>query len=113
MQSKVAKSLFLLNRSKNLLPHKALKLLDFSLVHCQFTYCPLIYSICSKTQIKKLVTLQKKAIPLISGLGPRDHTALLFLYHDVLPVELKILLYSLCIRSSTVIVQNHFMMSLS
>jgi Reverse transcriptase (RNA-dependent DNA polymerase) len=90
MQSKLAKSLFLLNRSKNFLPSKALKLLYFSLVHCHLTYCPLIYSICCKTQIKKLVTFQKKAIRIISGLGPRDHTAPWFLYHDVLPVELII-----------------------
>jgi Reverse transcriptase (RNA-dependent DNA polymerase) len=90
MQSKISKSLFLLRRSKNVLPKKALKLLYFSLIHCHLTYCPLIYSICSKTQIKKLSILQKKAVRIISGLGYNDHTAPYFLSNDIMPLELII-----------------------
>jgi hypothetical protein len=90
MQNKVSKSLFILNRSKNLLPKRALRMLYFALIHCHFTYCPLIYSIANKGQIKKLYLLQKKALRIISNVGFRDHTAPLFISNDIMPVDVII-----------------------
>jgi Reverse transcriptase (RNA-dependent DNA polymerase) len=90
MQSKISKSLFILNRSKNFLPKRALRMLYFALVHCHLTYCPIIYSIASKTQIKKLQIVQKKAIRVISGVGFNDHTAPLFISNNIMPIDLII-----------------------
>jgi Reverse transcriptase (RNA-dependent DNA polymerase) len=90
MQNKVSKSLFLLNRSKHFLPMSALRMLYFALIHCHFTYCPLIYSIANKSQINKLFLLQKKAIRIISNVGYRDHTAPLFIAKDIMPIDIII-----------------------
>jgi hypothetical protein len=80
VHSKIARSLFLLNRSKNFVTKNALRMLYFATIHSHLTYCPIILSIVCKTQIKKLFMLQKKAIRIITGSSFNDHTAPLF--HD-------------------------------
>jgi hypothetical protein len=59
MQRKISRSLYLLNRSKNFLTKNALRMLYFATVHSHLMYCPIITSICSKTNINKLFVLQK------------------------------------------------------
>ena len=58
--SKISKSIFIINRAKNLLNANALKTLYFSLIHSHLLYCPLIYSCTSQKNISKIFKLQKK-----------------------------------------------------
>jgi hypothetical protein len=87
IQSKIARSLFLLNRTKNFLSKNALRMLYFATVHSHLTYCPIILSIACKSQIKKLSIMQKKAIRIITGSSFNDHTAPLFLKCNILTVN--------------------------
>jgi Reverse transcriptase (RNA-dependent DNA polymerase) len=100
VQNKLSKSLFLLNRSKNFLTKSALKLLYFATVHAHLTYCPIIISMASKTNLNKLVILQKKAIRIVSGVGYNEHTAELFLNLKILPLNLIIKQFKLTLMHS-------------
>jgi hypothetical protein len=91
MQSKIAKSLYILNRSKNFLSKKALKMLYFSLVHSHLTYCPIIFSIANKNHLNKLMVQQKKAIRIISDAPYNEHTAPLFVSHEILRLDYLII----------------------
>jgi hypothetical protein len=90
VQSKISKALFLLNRSKNFLSKTALKMLYFATVHSHLTYCPIILSVTSRTNIKKLSIMQKKAISIISDVHYHEHTAPLFFECKILPLDLII-----------------------
>ena len=67
LKSKLSKSLFCINRVKNLVPQKTLKTLYFSLFHAHLLYCPLIVNCASKSCINKIVIIQKKAIRAITN----------------------------------------------
>jgi hypothetical protein len=87
VQSKISRSLYLLNRSKNFLSKTALRMLYFATVHSHLNYCPFILSIASKSQINKLFILQKKAIRIVTSSAYHAHTALLFYECNILPVN--------------------------
>jgi hypothetical protein len=59
--SKLAKSSFIINRSKNFLPKSSLRTLYYSLFHSHLSYCPLIASCTSKTNVEKIFKAQKKS----------------------------------------------------
>jgi Reverse transcriptase (RNA-dependent DNA polymerase) len=90
VQNKISKSLFLLNRSKNFLTPKALKLLYFATVHSHLTYCPIIMGMAPKTHLSKLIIMQKKAIRIVVGAGYHDHTSIHFVNLRILPFDLII-----------------------
>jgi Reverse transcriptase (RNA-dependent DNA polymerase) len=90
VQRKISKSLFLLSRAKNFLSQKALSMLYYATVHSHLLYCPIILSITSKSNIKKLLTMQKKALRIMSGVSYHEHTAPLFYNHKILPLDLII-----------------------
>jgi hypothetical protein len=74
LHRKISRSLYLLNRSKNFLTKKALRLLYFATVHSHLMYCPIITSSCSKTNVNKIFLLQKKASRIITGSNYTAHT---------------------------------------
>ena len=88
---KLSKGLFCLNRAKNFLPKKCLRTLYFSVFHSHLLYCSLILGCTSSSNIKKILTLQKKAIRSISHAKYNDHTHPLFSELKILPFD-KILL---------------------
>jgi len=91
--SKIAKSLYIINRVKNLLPKESLVTLYYALIHSHLSYCTSIYGSATPTSLSKLVTLQKKAIRTICNVPYRTHTAPLFKHLQILPIE-KLILYS-------------------
>jgi hypothetical protein len=91
--NKLSKTLYLLRRTKNILPKKALRTLYYNLVHCHLTYCPNILSITSQTNNSKISTLQRKAIRIIADSSNRAHTAEHFTELKILPFE-KLFSYS-------------------
>ncbi len=56
--SKIAKSLFIINRAKNYLPKDALLSLYYALIHSHLSYCPTIYGNANHTSLQKLEKVQ-------------------------------------------------------
>jgi hypothetical protein len=86
VKTKLAKSIFLLNRCKHFLTKRALRMLYFATVHAHLLYCPIILSISCKTNLNQIIIMQKKAVRIISGAGYNDHTAPLFYELNILPL---------------------------
>ena len=91
--SKVAKSLYIINRVKNTLPKESLVTLYYALIHSHISYCTSVYGSATPTSLSKLVVMQKKAIRTICNVPSRTHTATLFKELKILPLD-KLILYS-------------------
>ena len=78
VESKVSKSIGIIYRIKNLVPRFVLRMLYCTLVLPYLTYCNVIWANTYKTNIQKIIVLQKKIIRIISGAQFLDHTSPLF-----------------------------------
>jgi hypothetical protein len=67
--SKLNKSLYCINKSKNFLTNNALKTLYYSLIHSHLSYCTSILSCTSNSNIQSIYKIQKKAIRIITKSG--------------------------------------------
>jgi hypothetical protein len=85
--SKISKSLYIINRTKNFLPKKSLLTLYYALIHSHLSYCTAIYGCANKTILKKLFLKQKKAIRIISNANFCAHTSVLFKELKILPLD--------------------------
>ena len=93
LHSKLARSVYCINKVKNFLPKKALTTLYHSLIHSHLTYCTSIYSCTSKSNINKIFKIQKKAIRIISKNDYGASTEPIFKELNLLPLD-KIILKS-------------------
>ena len=91
--NKLSKGLFCLNRAKNYLNRRSLTTLYYALFHPHLLYCSLILSCTSNKNLKRVSTLQKKALRTISNVPYNAHTTPLFLELKILPFE-KILYHN-------------------
>jgi hypothetical protein len=91
--SKISKSIYIINRAKNFLPKSALLSLYYALVHSHLTYCISIYGCANKTSLNKIFLKQKKAVRLITNANFRAHTAEIFSFLKILPLD-KMILFS-------------------
>lgn len=91
--NKLSKGLFCLSRAKNYINTKSLKTLYYALFHSHLLYCSLILNCSSNKNLKRVFTLQKKAIRIISRVPYNEHTNPLFIEHRILPFE-KILYFN-------------------
>jgi hypothetical protein len=73
--AKLNRLLYCINRIKHFLPCTALCSLYFALIHSHLSYCPIINSCASNTNIQKIALVQKEAICIISNKGYLEHTA--------------------------------------
>ena len=101
LHNKLSKALFCINRAKNFLDAKSLKMLYFALFHSNLIYCIGTLSSMSKSNATKIEKIQNKAIRAISLAKYRDPVNPL--YH-----ELNILPYNLLQKQ----VKLHFMHSI-
>ena len=85
--SKISKSLYIINRSKNFLPRESLLTLYFTLVHSHLSYCASIYGCASKTILNKLILKQKQAVRIIDKSNYRAHTQQIFKKLKILPLD--------------------------
>jgi hypothetical protein len=85
--NKLSRALFILRQTKNFLPKSALRMLYFSLFHCHITYCPIILSITTQSNITRILKLQKKAIRIITNSNYNAHTNTLFFEQGILPFD--------------------------
>ena len=85
LRSKLSKSLFALNRVKNIFPYDIMKSLYYSLFHSHLTYGILAWG--NTANIKQLFNMQKKAIRVVNNKSYRSHTDPLFLHSKILKIE--------------------------
>jgi hypothetical protein len=90
LKAKISKSLYIIQRAKNLLSDKALLTLYYSMIHCHLNYGLNIWSCANKTTIKQLTVIQKRAIRTISNSKYNDHTEPIFKKLKILPIDLLI-----------------------
>ena len=90
--NKLNRGLFCINRIKNILNPKALLTIYYSIFHSHLLYCNIILSCANNAQIKRISTLQKKAIRAITKSAYNTHTAPLFNQLKILPFEKLMLL---------------------
>jgi hypothetical protein len=58
--NKLSRSLYSINRAKNILNQASMRALYFALIHSHLTYCPVILGCTSKSNINKIHKIQKK-----------------------------------------------------
>uniref|UniRef100_A0A3B3IP09 Reverse transcriptase domain-containing protein n=1 Tax=Oryzias latipes TaxID=8090 RepID=A0A3B3IP09_ORYLA len=97
VKNKVAKSLFVLNKSKYVLPCHIMHMLYCSLVLPYFTYCIEVWGNTYETNIMPLILLQKRAIRIIHKANFRDHTNDLFIKSGLLKLKNLIELQTLLV----------------
>ena len=85
--AKLSKALYLIRSAKYFLTEKALKSVYYSTFHCYLIYCLPIWSSASKTLLKPIITMQKRAIRLIFNKPYNYHTEPLFKKSKILPFE--------------------------
>jgi hypothetical protein len=100
--NKISRSLFCIKRAKNFITPKALITLYYALIHSHLTYCPIITSCATPTNINKIFTIQKKAIRIIDNKPYNEHTAPIFKRLKILPLDKLIKLSKLKFMHSVV-----------
>ena len=88
--SKISRSLYIMNRLRNMLPRKALLSLYYSLVHSHLNYCISIYGCANKTNLSKIFLKQKQAIRIVTNSNYRANTSPLFKTLKILPLHKQI-----------------------
>ena len=83
---KISSALYFLRNAKNILDQKALTSVYYALIHSHIIYAIQIWSICNKTLINKIFSLQKRAIRIIHNLKYNAHTESFFKASNILPV---------------------------
>ena len=85
LSNKLTRSIYCINRVKNILPQKALVSLYHALVHSHLLYCPIITNCTSKSNTEKIAKLQKKAIRTVTNSNYTAHTEPIFKQLHILP----------------------------
>ena len=95
LHGKIARAVFSLRIMKHILDKRHLKLLYNSYLKSSLEYGCILFTTATKTTIKPISILQKKAIRLICNVGYREHTAILFKNEKILRFE-DIISYNIC-----------------
>jgi hypothetical protein len=91
--AKISRSLFIIQRAKNMLSENALLTIYYSMVHCHLNYGLNIWSCANKSNIKPLINMQKRAVRVITSSKYNAHTEPIFKKLNILPV-LQLITYS-------------------
>ena len=76
--SKVAKSIGIMSRCSFFLPKTSLRMLYYSLLYPYFYYCNIVWASTYKTNLRRLVILQKRIIRIINKSHFNAHTDPIF-----------------------------------
>jgi hypothetical protein len=82
---KVSTALYFLRNAKNFLNQKSLKMIYYALFHSHLIYACQIWSCCSESLLKPIVTKQKIAMRIILNAKYNSHTEPLFKKLNILP----------------------------
>ena len=85
ISKKINSGLFVLNRIKSMFPHRALRTLYLSLIHCHLIYGILAWG--NSIYVNKLFLLQKRAMRTINNMPYRSHTDPLFRKEKILKIK--------------------------
>src|SRR5690606_40828476 len=83
----LAWKLSMLYRIKNLVPMNVKLKLYFAHFHSHLYYCNLIWGQASPTNLQPLILLQKRALRIITNSSNRAHTAPMFSYLNITPLQ--------------------------
>jgi hypothetical protein len=83
--NKLSKALYILRTVKNIMTPRALKMLYYSLFHCNLIYCLPAWSSANQTLLTRIFRLQKAAIRIINNVKYNEHTEPLFKSKSILP----------------------------
>ena len=83
----ISKALGILYRIKNALPNRLLLMLYYTMIYPYFTYCNILWGCAKPSILLKLITLQKRAIRLVSRSSYRSSTGPLFCSLGILKLE--------------------------
>jgi len=92
---KVSTSLYFLRGAKHVLNQKALKFIYYALFHSHLIYASQLWSCCSESLLKPIVSKQKIAIRLLSNAKYNSHTEPLFKALNILPFAQLCLFFKL------------------
>ena len=95
LKAKLAKALFIMRASKNILTLKARKAIYYSLFHCNLIYCLPIWSCTSQNLLKPITLMQKAAVRIINNSRYNDHTEPIFKCLSILPLHKLVLFFNL------------------
>ncbi len=84
---KLVKSLYCIKKAKNVINKSGLRSLYFALIHSHLSYCPIILNCSSKSNLKKLEKIQKKAIRIITNSRYNANASELFITEKILPFD--------------------------
>ena len=76
--NKVAKSISIISRCSFFLPKSSLRMLYYSLIYPYFYYCNIVWASTYKTNLRRLVILQKRIIRIINKSHFNAHTDPIF-----------------------------------
>ena len=99
ISAKISSAIFAINRARNFLSIHALRCLYFALVHSHLTYGIHVWG--NSMAIKKIITLQKRAIRKINKVWYRSHTEPLFKsnqiqkFEDMYTMQISLFVYDL------------------
>ena len=86
LTKKLAKSMYCIKMAKQNVNPPGLRSLYFALIHSHLSYCPTILNCMSKTNLKRLEKIQKKAVRIITKSAYNAHTVPLFYENKILPI---------------------------
>jgi hypothetical protein len=84
---KISVGLYFIRTARNFLSERSLKFLYYSLIHCHLIYAIHVWSCTTPNNFKKIVTLQKSAVRLITMSAYNAHTEPLFKMTRILPFD--------------------------
>ena len=99
---KVARTSGVMNRLKHILPQNILFNLYNTMVLPYFNYCNIVWGKCAQCHLSRLISLQKRAIRIISKSQPLTHTDPLFQKFKLLTLDqinkqqIALFMYSYC-----------------
>ena len=99
VEKKISRGLGILHKLRDLLDSKSLCMLYYSLIYPYLSYCCQSWGNTYKKRVKRIVSLQKRAVRIIGGLQYRDHTNDMFVklsilkFEDIVKVESAIFAY--------------------
>ena len=87
ISSKIAKNIGILSRTSKLIPMQLRTTLYYTLIYPYLTYCNLVWASTYKTNLAKLVILQKRAVRYIANIPYRAHTEQKFIELQLLKID--------------------------
>ena len=85
---KISKTIGIISRLRHFIPTSILLNIYRSLIYPYISYGLSVWGQTSKTNLNKILTLQKRALRLIYFVDNREHAIPLFLYANILPVDM-------------------------